>query len=201
VGEWNQARLLETLQKDHGLDEEEICRRIGITKVELRRSLRALSMVAEYRASDYGDQFNESMFPIFRHAVRSAALKEWLGWNDGDRLTHNTTNRDFFFSLLSREPMEEQDDDGSIGYGGKYLEPVITRRDDVDTLAKVISDERALAYLKKARDLNGAYRSSDLVFQTSRRSPGTGGWLGSSTAATTKEPGRGPVRALEAGHR
>lgn len=164
-GEWNQAQLLEALHKTHDLDEDEICKRIGISKVELRRSLRALAMVAEYQESDYGDQFNESMFPIFRHAVRSAALKDWLGWDDGDRLTHNTTNRDFFFSLLSREPVEEQEDDGSVGYGDKYLEPVITRRDDVDSLAKVISDERALAYLKKNRDLNGAYRSSDLVFR------------------------------------
>ena len=164
-GEWNQAQLLESLHKNHGLGEDEICKRIGITKVELRRSLRALAMVAEYQASDYGDQFNEGMFPIFRHAVRSAALKDWLAWDDGDRQIRNTANRDFFFSLLSREPMEEQDDDGSVGYGGKYLEPVITRRDDVDTLAKVISDERALAYLKNNRDLNGAYRSSDLVFR------------------------------------
>lgn len=164
-GEWNQAQLLETMHKTHGLGEEEICRRIGISKVELRRSLRALAMVAEYQASDYGDQFNESMFPIFRHAVRSAALKNWLDWNDGDRQTNNSANRDFFFSLLSREPMEEQEDDGSVGYGDKYFEPVITRRDDVDTLAKVISDDRALAYLKKNRDLSGAYRSSDLVFR------------------------------------
>lgn len=164
-GEWNQAQLLESLHRIHGLGEDEICRRIGISKVELRRSLRALAMVAEYQDSDYGDQFNEAMFPIFRHAVRSAALKDWLQWDDGDRQIHNTTNRDFFFSLLSREPMEEQEDDGSVGYGGKHLEPVITRRDDVDTLAKVISDERALAYLKKNRDLNGAYRSSDLVFR------------------------------------
>ncbi|MGI4779091.1 MAG: AAA family ATPase [Janthinobacterium lividum] len=164
-GEWNQAQLLESLHKTHGLGEDEICKRIGISKVELRRSLRALSMVAEYQNSDYGDQFDEAMFPIFRHAVRSAALKDWLDWDDGDRQIHNTANRDFFFSLLSSEPMEEQDDDGSVGYGGKYHEPVITRRDDVDTLAKVISDERALDYLKKNRDLSGAYRSSDLVFR------------------------------------
>jgi hypothetical protein len=169
-GEWNQAQLLESLHKTHGLGEDEICRRIGISKVELRRSLRALSMVDEYQASDYGDQFNEAMFPIFRHAVRSAALKDWLEWDDGDRQIHNTANRDFFFSLLSREPMEEQEDDGSVGYGGKYLEPVITRRDDVDTLAKVISDERALDFLKKNRDLNGAYRSSDLMFRERQES-------------------------------
>lgn len=164
-GEWNQAQLLESLHKTHGLGEDEICKRIGISKVELRRSLRALAMVEEYQASDYGDQFSESLFPIFRHAVRSAALKGWLEWDDSDRQINNTANRDFFFSLLSREPIEEQEDDGSVGFGGKYFEPVITRRDDVDTLAKVISDERALAYLKKHRDLNGAYRSSDLVFR------------------------------------
>lgn len=164
-GEWNQACLLEILHKDHKLSETEICKRIGITKVELRRSLRALSMVEEYRSSDYGDQFNESMFPIFRHAVRSAALKGWLGWDDGDRQARNTANRDFLFSLMSREPIEEQEEDGSVGYGGEYLEPVITRRDDVDTLAKVTSDERALAYLEKTRDLTGAYRSSDLMFR------------------------------------
>ncbi|MFQ2767186.1 AAA family ATPase [Aeromonas caviae] len=164
-GEWNQAQLLEALYKNHGLDEQEICRRIGISKVELRRSLRALSMVAEYKNSDYGDQFNESMFPIFRQAVRSAALKDWLAWDDNERKINNSINRDFFFSLLSREPMEEQEDDGSVGYGDKYYEPSITRRDDADILAKVISDDRALDYLKKTRDLYGAYRNSDLVFR------------------------------------
>lgn len=164
-GEWNQAQLLENLYKTHGLNEEDICKRIGITKVELRRSLRALAMVAEYKSSDYGDQFNEAMFPIFRHAVRSAALKDWLAWDDGDRQIHNPANRDFFFSLLSREPMDELDEDGSVGYGGQSLQPVITRREDVDTLAKVVSDDRALTYLRKTRDLNGAYRNSDLVFR------------------------------------
>ena len=164
-GEWNQAQLLESLHKQHGLTEDEICKRVGIGKVELRRSLRALAMVTEYQASDFGDQFNEAMFPIFRQAVRNAALKDWLDWDDSERKARNAANQYFFFSLLSREPEEEEEDDGSVGYGGKYLEPVITRRDDVDTLAKVISDERALAYLKKNRDLNGAYRSSDLVFR------------------------------------
>lgn len=169
-GEWNQAKLLETLHSTHGLTEGEIRSRIGISTVELRRGLRALSMVAEYQASDYGDQFTEAMFPIFRHAVRNAALKDWLQWDDFDRKSHNTANRDFFFSLLSREPMDEPEEDGSIGYGDKYLDPAITKRDDIDTLGKVVSDERALEHLKKTRDLNGAYRSSDLVFRERQES-------------------------------
>lgn len=164
-GEWNQAKLLETLHTVHGLTEGEIRSRIGISTVELRRSLRALSMVAEYQSSDYGDQFVETMFPIFRHAVRNAALKDWLQWNDSDRKSYNASNRDFFFSLLSREPMDEPEEDGSIGFADRYFDPAITKRDDIDTLGKVVSDERALEYLKKTRDLNGAYRSSDLVFK------------------------------------
>lgn len=164
-GEWNQAKLLETLHTVHGLTEGEIRSRIGISTVELRRSLRALSMVAEYQASDYGDQFVETMFPIFRHAVRNAALKDWLQWSDSDRKSYNAANRDFFFSLLSREPMDEPEEDGSVGYADRYYDPAITKRDDIDTLGKVVSDERALEHLKKTRDLNGAYRSSDLVFK------------------------------------
>ena len=164
-GEWNQAKLLETLHTVHGLTEGEIRSRIGISTVELRRSLRALSMVAEYQASDYGDQFVETMFPIFRHAVRNAALKDWLQWSDSDRKSYNAANRDFFFSLLSREPMDEPEEDGSVGYADRYYDPAITKRDDIDTLGKVVSDERALEHLKKTRDLNVAYRSSDLVFK------------------------------------
>ncbi|ERU99061.1 hypothetical protein Q080_02220 [Pseudomonas aeruginosa M8A.1] len=169
-GEWNQAKLLEMLYTTHGLSESEIRSRIGISTVELRRSLRALSMVAEYQSSDYGDQFVETMFPIFRHAVRNAALKDWLQWDDDDRKSKNTKNRDFFFSLLSREPLEEPEDDGSIGFGDKYLEPAVIKRDDIDLLGKVVSDDRALEYLKKARDLNGAYRSSDVIFRERQES-------------------------------
>ena len=105
-GEWNQAKLLENMHTTFSLDEEEICRRIGISKVELRRSLRALSLVDQYLSSDYGDQFNEGKFPIFREAVRNQALKEWLGWADdvSKARAKNAGNLELFFSWLSREP-------------------------------------------------------------------------------------------------
>lgn len=169
-GEWNQAKLLESLHVNHGLSEGEIRSRIGISTVELRRSLRALSMVAEYQTSDYGDQFTESMFPIFRHAVRNAALKNWLQWDDYDKKSHNIANRDLFFSLLSREPLDEPEEDGSVGYGDEYLDPAIIKRDDIDIFGKIVTDERALEHLKKTRDLHGAYRSSDLVFRERQES-------------------------------
>lgn len=164
-GEWNQAKLLEKMHVSYQLDEDEICKRIAISKVELRRSLRALSLVEQYRNSDYGDQFDESKFPIFREVARNSDLKEWLDWNDSTYQAANTSNREIFFSLLSREPIEEGDDEGQVEYAGKSLEPAVVKRDDVVLLGKIIRDTRALDVLKSTRDINAAYRASDLVFR------------------------------------
>ena len=162
-GEWNQARLLEDMHHKYQLPEQQICTNIGITMVELRRSLRALSLVAQYQSSDYGDQFNESKFPLFREAVRSDALKMWLGWNDSNYRAEKTEHRELFFSWLSREPNESDDEDG--GYADTYLEPALHKRDDVRLLAGMISDDNAIAQLTTSRDINIAYRSSNRILQ------------------------------------
>ncbi|WP_133511539.1 ParB/RepB/Spo0J family partition protein [Candidatus Thiosymbion oneisti] len=108
-GEWNQARLLERMYREHQCSEDEIVRRIGVSKTELRRSLRALALVEQYRASDYGDQFSEAMFPRFRETVRNQSLKAWLGWIDDSAADYyraeNSQNCEKFFSWLSREPL------------------------------------------------------------------------------------------------
>lgn len=164
-GEWNQAKLLEKMHKTHNLSEDEICKRVSILKGELRRSLRALSLVEQYQASDYGDQFNESKFPIFRDAVRGDALKKWLDWDDTEYKSKNTSNLNLFFSWISRVSEEEEDDDGQVVFGGKYLEPAIIKRDDVRVLGELVNDKKAIEQLKISRDINSAYRVSDLVFR------------------------------------
>lgn len=164
-GEWNQAKLLEKMSRDFGCSENEIVRSIAISTVELRRSLRALSLVEQYRASDYGDQFSETKFPIFRETVRNTAVKNWLAWDDSTYQATDVQNRELFFSWLSREPVEETEDEGSTGYGDRYLEPAIQKRDDIGLLGKILEDARALERLRQTRDLNAAYRASDLVLQ------------------------------------
>ena len=163
--EWNQAKLLSTLHTDYDLSEDEICKRIGISKVELRRSLRALSFANQYQESDYGDQFHGNKFPIFHEVARNAALKDWLGWDDGIYKARNENNRELLFSWLSREPIESEDEDDSSGFGDRYHEPALTKRDEIRLLGKIIKDEKALARLKKDRDISLAYGASDLVFK------------------------------------
>lgn len=162
-GEWNQAKLLEIMILKHKLSEEDVCGRIGISKMELRTNIRALGLANQYQASDYGDQFSESMFPIFREAIRSTVLKKWLGWDELTNTASNMDNKELFFSWLSRESMEEDSDFSRRGY--ECQEPAIFTRDDVRILSKIIPDTVALEHFIKNRNLSEAYRASDLVFK------------------------------------
>ncbi|MDM8535488.1 AAA family ATPase [Desulfobacterales bacterium HSG17] len=167
-GEWNQAKLIEILKNTHNLPENEICSRIGIKKVELRRTLRALSFIEQYIESDYGDQFNEKMFPLFREAIYRSNIKKWLNWEETEYKAENLENLELFFSWLSEEPDLEAD--GDMGYGDKYLPPALVKREDVRTLDKIINDKKAIAQLKLSRDINTAYRSSDHIFNERQQS-------------------------------
>jgi len=161
-GEWNQAKLLEHMLNG-GLTEGEICKRTGIDLVDLRRALRALSFLQQYMNSDYGDQFKEDKFPIFREAIGIISLKEWLGWDDKTYTALNVQNRELFFSWISKEPSNKEDDDGSVSFGDKYNEAII-KREDVRLLGKIINDEYAISQLKSTRDINKAYNNSDQIF-------------------------------------
>jgi len=164
-GEWNQAKLLQTLMTDHSLPEDDVCKRVGINKTELRRNIRALALADQYQASDYGDQFNEAMFPIFREAARNVALKDWLGWDDAANKANDKENVELFFSWLSREPIDDDSDSKYSGRNGDCQEPAISKRDDIGTLSKIIKDPVAIDKLKEYRNLNEAYRTSDLIFK------------------------------------
>jgi len=163
-GEWNQAKLLENMHSRGGLTEEDICDRIGISMAELRKTLRALSFLKQYLLSDYQDQFSESMFPIFREVVNTISIKEWLDWEDSTYKALNNQNRELFFSWISKEPSDEEEDDGFVQYGNKYHKPAIVTRADIRLLGKIIKDEKAVLQLNLTRDINAVYNLSDQIF-------------------------------------
>jgi predicted ATPase len=163
-GEWNRAKFLETLANAN-IPEDEICKRIGISKSDLRRNIRALGLANQYQVSDYGDQFSESMFPLFSEASRNTILKEWIGWDDTTKLANNSINRDLFFSWLSKESVEDDFEDDSSGRNINFKEPAISKRDDIRILSKILNDKNALKNLEEYRNLHEAYRTSDLIFK------------------------------------
>ncbi|GMO43366.1 MAG: hypothetical protein Pg6C_04930 [Treponemataceae bacterium] len=168
-GEWNQAKLLETLINTYKMSEDEVCMKIGIQRNELRRNVRALGLAKQYQKSDYGDQFKESMFPIFREATRNTVMKEWLQWDETHKIAKDDSNRDLFFSWLSRETIDEDtldDDTGNvITFGKRIQEPAITKRDDIRILVKLLKDPVALEAFEKSRQLHESYIMSNVIFE------------------------------------
>lgn len=153
-GEWNQAQLVKKLYDSEQMTEEEICSSIGIDKTSLRRNLRALSLIAQYKDSDFGDQFSTSMYPVFREAITYNAIKDWLGWDDNEKIATNHTHLEQFFSLLSNDNIIDDSDNKKI------LPAAITKREEIRTLSQFIVDEDAMNYLIKTRNISSAFSIS-----------------------------------------
>lgn len=153
-GEWNQAQFMMRLYKETQ-DEDKVCDSIGIDKTQLRRNLRTLNFIGQYRKSDYGDQFSESMFPIFREVTVSTTMKNWLGWNDDTQKAENKKQVELLFSLLSNEIEYVGDGDEKI-----TRPPAITKRDEIRTLSKFVDDEHAMNILETKRNIAEAYNAS-----------------------------------------
>lgn len=155
-GEWNQAQFIRTLYDSGNYNEDEICSSIGIDKTSLRRSMRALYFIDQYKESDYGDQFTDSMYPVFREIITYPVLRNWLGWDDNDYQAYNDINRERLFALLSKDiEIEDESENQRI-----LIEPAITKREEIRTLAKFIEDEKAMEILESRRSVAEAYNIS-----------------------------------------
>lgn len=158
----NQARLLHSLLTDHGWREDEICNAIGVSKRELRSTLKTLTLCDLYRASDYGDQFSAEKYNIFREIIRSREVSRWIGWNDVENRPDNQTNIARLFSWISREEMSLVEGDSEPP---PPSDPVINTGTEVRELAKIVNDDNALRTLDETRRLTDATFSSDVLVQ------------------------------------
>ncbi|WP_017632644.1 ParB/Srx family N-terminal domain-containing protein [Vibrio sp. 624788] len=80
----NQAKFIENLMRKDSLTEAEICNTYTISKVELRTTLRTLSLIDLYKDSDYGDNFSDEKYSTFREIVKSPKIKDWLNLSATD---------------------------------------------------------------------------------------------------------------------
>ena len=158
----NQARLLQSLLTDDGWNEDEVCKAIGISRHELRSTLKTLALCDLYRSSDYGEQFTAEKYSLFREVIRSRDLSRWIGWNDAANRPDIQVNVDRLFCWLSREdaPLSEDGPEAPMP-----LDPVINTSTDVRELSKIVNDENALRILDETRLLSDARASSEVLVQ------------------------------------
>ncbi|MCT4615105.1 MAG: ATP-binding protein [Marinifilaceae bacterium] len=158
----NQAQLIYDLIHQHKWEESAICDALGIeTKNSLYRSLRTISLINNYRASEFGDQFETDMFGIFREIVSSRPIKSWIDWDDTEKKPKCIENTERLYSWLSSVAIIQEDQDGEEVEVSR--EPAITKSTEIATLAKIIDDEDALNELETKRNITDAYSASSTV--------------------------------------
>ena len=157
----NQAQLIQDLRYKHNLEEQEICDSLAITKHNLRRSLRILSLIEHYKQSDYGDQFQPSMYSIFEEVIKNVKMKNWLGWNDYDMAAENRQNEEKLFSWISKEETIERNEDGDEHEITK--DPIITKSHEIRELSKFIDEPKALEQMEESRSINDGFVLSDAL--------------------------------------
>ncbi len=157
----NQAQLIYDLLINHNWTEDNACESLGISKHELKRSLRTISLIKDFKASDYGDQFDTDMFAIFREIISSRPLKSWIEWDDTNKVPKNYENAERLYSWLSQITEIKEDE-----YGEESVcvrEPAITKSAEIGTLSKIIDDSNAINELEEKRNITDAYSASSSV--------------------------------------
>ncbi|MFK7979079.1 MAG: AAA family ATPase [Saprospiraceae bacterium] len=159
----NQAQLMKDMSEG-GMNEQDIIDSLGISRVILRRSLKALALVQAYKASDYGDQFQADMYNIFDTIVSSVNIKYWLEWDDEDKKAKNKKNQERLFAWISTvEDVIIDESEEQYENIVHKREPIITTGRDVRELTKLINDESAIRFMEESGSIADAYLSSDLI--------------------------------------
>ncbi|WP_342328066.1 AAA family ATPase [Pedobacter sp. FW305-3-2-15-E-R2A2] len=163
----NEAQLIYDLIYTHNKQENEVCDSLGISKFALRRSIRTLSLIKQYKESDYGDQFLPPMYTIFETVVGSPIMKEWIGWDDEEYRATKDANVERFFSWISRSDETELTDNGEEVKLKK--DPIITQYRQIKEVASFITDFKAINRMEESRSIAEAYSFSDAIGEAKLR--------------------------------
>ena len=155
----NEAQLVSDLINKYEMSEDDICSSLGISKQKLRKNLRTLSFIKQYKESDYGDQFKTEMYSIFESVIASSAMKIWLEWDDYEYKAKNQDNLERFFSWISQTEETERDESGEECLTKK--EPIISQYRQIRDVAHIINDKNALERMERSRNITEAYAMSD----------------------------------------
>ncbi len=163
----NEAQLISDLIQKHHRTEHEVCEALGISKNSLRRSIRTLSFIEQYKKSDFGDQFKTDMYSIFEATISNPSMKQWLRWNDEGYNAGATMHLNRFFSWISKsEDIERLEDDEERIV---VKDPIITQYRQVKEVASFINDEKAVSRMEESRSIAEGYTFSDTIGEAKLR--------------------------------
>lgn len=162
----NESQLISDLIERYHLSEDDVCEKLGITKYTLRRNVRTLSLIDQYKRSDFGDQFKANMYSIFEKIIGTPVVRNWIGWDNDAYQAFNEDNLERLFSWISTT--EEVEENGERK-DTIIKEPIITQYRQIAEIANFISDDNALTRMEESRSIAEGYAFSKTVGEAKLR--------------------------------
>lgn len=162
----NESQLISDLIDKYNLSEDEVCEKLGITKYALRRNVRALALIEQYKQSDYGDQFKANMYSIFEKIIGTPVVRSWIGWDNDANQAFNEDKLERLFSWISRTEETEETEERKET---TIKEPIITQYRQVAEIANFITDDKALTKMEESRSISEGYAFSKTVGEAKLR--------------------------------
>jgi len=165
ISDWssfNKAKLLVEQMEEEELNLTEVGMRFGLTPHGAGQWVRGYYAFKQAREeSDFINEVDERSYPYFQELFSrsSAAVREWMEWNDSDTMRKFESNLNFneFVSWLYPRPDEEETEPG-IEIKGDWERRIIRRQDDIRQIAYLIrEDKEAFEQFRRDRDLERAY--------------------------------------------
>lgn len=145
VHDWsafNKAKLLVEQMEKEGLNLTDVGRRFGLTPHGAGQWVRGFYAFKQAKEqSDFIAEVDERSYPYFQELFNrsSAAVRDWIGWDDENRAFKSQINFNEFVSWLY--PKEESSEDEGIPGHGNFEKRWLARRDDIRTVAYLIREE------------------------------------------------------------
>jgi len=133
-GAYQRARFVVQLHDSRGQDFQSIRALLGIgprVTVRMYRAFKALRAMFDDEA--YGELARPQLFSHFDEAVKSPAIRDWLGWNEAVCEFTNKANLELFYSWLLPHPGEDDEEEA----------PRLETHFDVRKLGKFITNDTA----------------------------------------------------------
>lgn len=162
----NESQLISDLIEQHHLSEDDVCEKLGITKYALRRNVRTLSLIDQYKESDFGDQFKANMYSIFEKIIGTPVVRNWIGWDNDAYQAFNEDKLERLFSWISTT--EEVEENGERK-DTIIKEPIITQYRQIAEIANFINDDKALTKMEESRSISEGYAFSKTVGEAKLR--------------------------------
>ena len=158
----NIATYIKDLENKEGLNVEDIYETFGINKQQFNYYKRTLSLIDEYKNSDFGDQFTSDMYFIFEEIVKKPSFRDfWLNWDYSKDKPTNIENTNRLFGWISQrdERIDPDDENSDI----KTIDPLINQGREIRDLEKILKDKDALETMEDTESLSEAINGSAKV--------------------------------------